>query len=180
MKKKSNNEKTQLGTAKKFLIFAISIIIAAALVVTGILCFDPSRRSPSEGVENGGVVTSAVTTFDAKSKWGRTVDLATNTQNGVVKQGDIVNFPFIAQGQSANYTDAINNNGYWPWNNGDYTVTLPQGTYKIQLWGAQGGNTRRNATYAFGGYGGYSTVTLTLTTTTTIYVVVGGQGESGG
>ena len=119
MKKKSNNEKTQLGTAKKFLIFAISIIVAAALVVTGILCFDPSRRSPSEGVENGGVVTSAVTTFDAKSKWGRTVDLATNVQNGTVKKGDIVNFSFIAQGVATGPSGAVSNNGFWPWTNGE-------------------------------------------------------------
>ena len=75
MKKKSNNEKTQLGTAKKFLIFAISIIVAAALVVTGILCFDPSRRAPADEVGSGGVETSAVTSFDAKRKWVRSVDL---------------------------------------------------------------------------------------------------------
>ena len=84
MKKKSNNEKTQLGTAKKFLIFAISIIIAAALVVTGILCFDPSRRSPSEGVGGGTSEESAATTRD----------LATEILNGTVDSGDVINFQF--------------------------------------------------------------------------------------
>ncbi len=179
MKKKSNNEKTQLGTAKKFLIFAISIIVAAALVVTGILCFDPSRRSPSEGVENGGVVTSAVTTFDAKSKWGRTVDLATNVQNGTVKKGDIVNFSFIAQGVATGPSGAVSNNGFWPWTNGEYQVKLPRGTFKIEVWGAQGGGRTAVDAYGGGGYGGYSSATLTLTEAAYFYINVGGAGEKG-
>ena len=51
------------------------------------------------------------------------------------------------------------------------------GTYKLEVWGAQGGST--NYTKA-GGNGGYSTGTKSLTAGTTIYIVVGGQGGSGG
>ncbi len=180
MKKKHNVNMAGASKLRKLMLFGISIIVAAALVVTGILCLSPSKRSPSDEVDNGGVETSAVTTFDAKTKWGRTVDLATNIYNGSVKKGDIVNFAFIAQGASSGPTGARNNNGFYPWNNGIYTVTLPQGTYKLEVWGAQGGGRSGVDANGAGGYGGYSSATLTLTTKTTIYVVVGGAGEKGG
>lgn len=66
--------------------------------------------------------------------------------------------------------------------NFDYTgavqqVTLPPGKYRLQCWGAQGGNV--TGTYAVvGSKGGYSEGVLTLTETTTLYVFVGGQGTS--
>ena len=66
--------------------------------------------------------------------------------------------------------------------NFDYTggvqqITLPKGKYKLQCWGAQGGNV--TGTYAVNGSkGGYSEGVLTLTKTTKLYVFVGGQGTS--
>ena len=48
------------------------------------------------------------------------------------------------------------------------------GTYKLEVWGAQGGNTTRSV----GGYGGYSTGTITLNKNDTLYINVGGQGET--
>ena len=66
--------------------------------------------------------------------------------------------------------------------NFDYTgtvqqVTLPKGKYKLQCWGAQGGNV--TGTYAVNGSkGGYSEGVITLTETTTFYIFVGGQGTS--
>ena len=66
--------------------------------------------------------------------------------------------------------------------NFDYTgsvqeITLPAGKYKLQCWGAQGGNV--TGTYAVNGSkGGYSEGVLTLTKTTKLYVFVGGQGTS--
>lgn len=56
-------------------------------------------------------------------------------------------------------------------------VTLPKGKYKLQCWGAQGGNVSGSYT-ATGSKGGYSEGVLTLTEPTTIYVFVGGQGTS--
>lgn len=56
-------------------------------------------------------------------------------------------------------------------------VTLPKGRYKLQCWGAQGGNVTGSYT-ATGSKGGYSEGVLTLTEPTTIYVFVGGQGTS--
>lgn len=56
-------------------------------------------------------------------------------------------------------------------------ITLPKGRYKLQCWGAQGGNVTGSYT-ATGSKGGYSEGVLTLTEPTTIYVFVGGQGTS--
>lgn len=56
-------------------------------------------------------------------------------------------------------------------------VTLPKGKYKLQCWGAAGGDV--TGTYATGGSkGGYSEGIITLTETTTFYIFVGGQGTS--
>lgn len=56
-------------------------------------------------------------------------------------------------------------------------ITLPKGKYKLQCWGAQGGNV--TGTYAVNGSkGGYSEGVLTLTETTKLYVFVGGQGTA--
>lgn len=66
--------------------------------------------------------------------------------------------------------------------NFDYTgtvqeVELPAGKYKLQCWGAQGGNV--TGTYAIAGSkGGYSEGVLTLTKKTKLYVFVGGQGTA--
>ena len=66
--------------------------------------------------------------------------------------------------------------------NYDYTgsvqqITLPKGKYKLQCWGAQGGNVSGSYT-ATGSKGGYSEGILTITKPTTIYIFVGGQGTS--
>lgn len=75
-----------------------------------------------------------------------------------IKTGDILNF---------DYTGAVQ------------SVTLPKGTYKLECWGAQGGNRSQDsasATVTGSGLGGYSIGTLTLTQLTTCYIYVGGKG----
>ena len=75
-----------------------------------------------------------------------------------IKTGDILNF---------GYTGAVQ------------SITLPKGTYKLECWGAQGGNRSQDsasATVTGSGLGGYSIGTLTLTQLTTCYIYVGGQG----
>ena len=51
------------------------------------------------------------------------------------------------------------------------TTTLPRGSYKFEVWGANGGN----YTYQ-GGRGGYVAGTVDLKETTTVYIYVGGAG----
>ena len=56
------------------------------------------------------------------------------------------------------------------------SITIPTtGTYKLEVWGAQGG-----AGYSgTGGLGGYSYGTISLTSNITLYIYVGGQGSQG-
>ena len=55
---------------------------------------------------------------------------------------------------------------------GEQKYTVPQtGTYKLEVWGAQGGGTN-------GGYGAYSIGSASLTKGNIIYINVGGQGSN--
>ena len=61
-------------------------------------------------------------------------------------------------------------------------ITLPVGSYKLECWGAQGGNTSYSSSYGNrsknGGKGGYSIGTLTFTDNTKLYLYSGGQGKN--
>ena len=56
-------------------------------------------------------------------------------------------------------------------------VTLPPGRYKLQCWGAQGGNSGLYS--GTGSKGGYSEGEITLAEVTTLYIFVGGKGGNG-
>lgn len=64
------------------------------------------------------------------------------------------------------------------------SLNLPAGTYKLQVWGAQGGSNAAASSYGItaqaGGKGGYSEGILTIGEDKTVYVFVGGQGGSSG
>lgn len=71
-----------------------------------------------------------------------------------IKKGDVFNYEYTGAAQS---------------------VTLPAGTYKFEVWGAQGGS---YSTYN-GGAGGYSIGTWTTTAKSTqLYIYVGGQPDT--
>ncbi|MBR4984437.1 MAG: hypothetical protein IKY83_01685, partial [Proteobacteria bacterium] len=57
------------------------------------------------------------------------------------------------------------------------SVSLPQGKYKLEVWGAQGGYVPDSNSSLRGGNGGYSTGVLTLTSPKTLYVYVGNIGD---
>lgn len=81
-----------------------------------------------------------------------------------IKTGDILNF---------DYTGAVQ------------SITLPQGTYKLECWGAQGGyaGSSKHPSWDLGrgGYGGYSVGTITLSgKKTSVYIYTGGAGQSSG
>lgn len=78
---------------------------------------------------------------------------------------------------SANSNSAVMNFDY---TGSVQTATLTPGRYKLECWGAQGGNSNQsNGTYGNGGKGGYSTGILNVSTNTTIYITVGGQCQNG-
>ncbi len=57
------------------------------------------------------------------------------------------------------------------------TYAASAGTYKLEVWGAQGGY---RSSSSYGGAGGYSVGSLTLTAPVTLYIYVGGSGNTGG
>ncbi|WP_161624567.1 glycine rich domain-containing protein [Segatella albensis] len=59
------------------------------------------------------------------------------------------------------------------------TFTAPLNTtYKIECWGAQGGDIHSNGYYDLGGKGGYSIGYKSLITSNKLYICVGSQGSS--
>ena len=73
------------------------------------------------------------------------------------------------------YKDYIFNYNY---TGGIQTFNAPtSGNYKLEVWGAQGGNVSGMVNYV-GAVGGYSTGIINIEENTTIYIVVGGQGTS--
>lgn len=74
------------------------------------------------------------------------------------KTGDILNF---------DYTGAVQ------------SITLPKGIYKLECWGAAGGDYDSVGSTSYKGYGawgGYSKGTLSLITDTKLFIYVGGKG----
>ncbi len=59
------------------------------------------------------------------------------------------------------------------------TYSVSAGTYKLEVWGAQGGRAYYSSSsygYGYGGYGGYASGTYTVNAPTTLYVCVGAEG----
>lgn len=82
--------------------------------------------------------------------------------NGVTTSGDNIAFEYT--GESS-------------------TVLLTEGKYKLEVWGAQGGDSTgdepKRSSQVNGGLGGYSFGTLSLTEPEKLYIVVGGEGKPG-
>ena len=79
----------------------------------------------------------------------------------------------------SNVFELVISDGYeFNYTGGMQTFVVPEdGVYKIEAWGAQGGNVNG----ADGGYGGYSVVEAVLEKDTVLYINVGGQnGYNGG
>lgn len=83
-----------------------------------------------------------------------TYDLTTDTPE-ILSAGDIINCP---------YSGAVK------------SITLPQGTFTLEVWGAQGGY---RSSASRGGKGGHSVGTLTLNSPRTVYLYAGGAGNTG-
>ena len=68
--------------------------------------------------------------------------------------------------------------------NFDYTGTAQEfnvwcpGTYKLEVWGAQGGSSTYETMTNTGGYGGYTVGTVNLNYNEKLYIYVGGKGQS--
>lgn len=67
-----------------------------------------------------------------------------------------------------------------PYSGASVSTILPKGTYKLEVWGAEGGGRRisGNPNSGLGGYGGYSKGTLTLAKEQSVFLYSGGVGAS--
>lgn len=64
-----------------------------------------------------------------------------------------------------------------PYSGSAIQITLPKGTYELECWGAQGGDSARKAE-GLGGRGGYAKGTINLNTETVLYLLSGGKGSA--
>ena len=157
---KRKNEHT-LIVRKRWIAVLVSLIAAIAIGVTCALCINPSKKVGVEGVDGGEVVTSTTATYSTANGTYNFTTASGNIANnkaGRLVNGDILNFSYSG---------------------GKTTITLPKGTYKLEVWGAQGGQGRYDYLTANPGKGGYSYGTINLASTTTAYVYPGGQGSIG-
>lgn len=75
---------------------------------------------------------------------------------------------------SANFNGTVMNFDY---TGSVQTATLAPGTYKLECWGAQGGNCYWSSVERPGSLGGYSSGILKITSKTNLFCYVGGAGE---
>ena len=106
------------------------------------------------------LVYSALSSIDSKTINIKLTSTSTDSYKGKIKvryKDYVVNY---------DYTGAVQ------------TFNVPTtGNYKLETWGAQGGNVSGMVNYT-GAVGGYSIGKINLEKNTTIYTVVGGQGTS--
>ena len=78
---------------------------------------------------------------------------------------------------SATYTiKATSNKREFSYTGGVQSAALPIGTYKLEVWGAQGAGSGNTST-SYGGKGGYSYGNYVMSAAATLYVCVGGAGS---
>lgn len=120
-----------------------------------------SSGNPSSALSGDTIDTNVWTRIDMVDPEG-----GTNIDNS----GDTYTISFDANGGeiSTLYTEP-----------GEHVYTVPStGTYKLEVWGAQGGTGVVNGSSKYeGGYGGYSVGRMLLQSGTTLYANVGGKGE---
>ncbi|MCH5162386.1 MAG: hypothetical protein J1G38_02720 [Clostridiales bacterium] len=147
-----NGTRAQITRAKKILILIVSGIIAVALGLTCGLCFgigSSNRTGTTSGVESGEVSHSATKALTSAGTYNYTTA-------GSLMNNDLITMAYCG---------------------GIYTLNLPKGTYKFEVWGARGGQYVAGA--GTPGYGGYTYGQIVLSGATTIYVVPGGIGTNG-
>ena len=121
---------------------------------------------------NGYTISGLKTGISATGSQTITIKNNSNASDSVCTIGTTVICPYTA-GQvvkTFNYTGGIQS----------YTAACT-GTYKLEVWGAQGGASICNGnSCSRGGYGGYAVGTKTLNINSTLYVGVGGAGCTNG
>ncbi len=108
------------------------------------------------------------TTIEAQDKLNKSVEVSNNGMTCSLK------IKKISRTEKKVYTGPTE--WIFDYTGGEQTFTVPAtGTYKLETWGAQGGDA--TSTY-IGGYGGYSTGQISLKKNDTLYINVGELGKA--
>ena len=128
-----------------------------------------NRDNYPELEETGGTTITIQDLYDANLLKGQYEGLDTSNKIIITKKDDnTLDYIYVNPDNIVEYTFDYTGN--------EQTFTAPQnGYYKLETWGAQGGNSTNDYV---GGYGGYSTGIISLNTTDILYTNVGGQGET--
>lgn len=115
----------------------------------------------------GTVDTTTPGTYKIKYEYGN----ISIERNVIVYEGNLPSTIFI----NYNANEGTFGTTKYDYTGGEQTFIVPKdGYYKLEVWGAQGGNA---GTYQ-GGYGGYSSGKIKLKKSQVIYINVGGSGSS--
>ena len=137
-----------------------------------------------DGVGNRSEVKYLGTTSDGANSYGAWGSCSASCGGGTQTRTNTCALVTTGLSQECNTQSCIPIGKEWTY---DYTggiqsFTAPvSGTYKLEVWGAQGGTNTYNwagTEYSVGGLGGYSIGNITLTTSNILYVVVGGTSST--
>ena len=134
-------------------------------------------QTVSVPTSTGTAITSDTTTFMMMPQTLSNASITVTYSNGGTLTKTIIGTWEAGKTYTYNLSKTI------PVSNFDYTgnvqsYTVPlTGTYKLEVWGAQGGDMVSSPWTGKGGKGGYAAGTKNLQTGTILYVYVGGQGE---
>ena len=125
---------------------------------------DGEYQTEIPGKDDGYVVDKIVCDNGATATWN-TEEWGINIRNATQKVKCSIYFKYQFE-QDFNYTAT------------EQVLAIPKsGTYKLEVWGAQGGDTLMNGkNNMYGGYGGYSIGIVKLDKNKMIYLNVGGSG----
>ena len=144
-----------------------------------------SDNSLPEGIINAN--SKKTVTVIIKNKTSSNATITFGVEGGFITNDISLELNKLALVQIENYTSnscalALNTVYDFDYNGTDGTDGSEQvfnvpcnGVYKLETWGAQGGNA--SSTY-IGGYGGYSVGLIKLRRSTNLYINVGGQGST--
>ncbi|MDE5563346.1 MAG: hypothetical protein K2J01_07390, partial [Clostridiales bacterium] len=152
----NHTSESRIKIGRRVLLLLATVITALAVAVTCALTLDSSKTVSVGGAQSAEATTSA-----------NYANLEGETLKNYISNGSFTNGNYVDYSYKGNY----------------YSVNLPAGTYRYELWGARGGysgNSGANTGSANGGLGGYVKGEITYTAaSTTIYIYCGGTGAGG-
>lgn len=131
----------------------------------------------------GNVISGGLVTTQIKDKNGSTVSSIDTTEATAAPYTITYTYGSVVKTRTVNVSigDPIGTNYLFDYTGSVQTATLKSGTYKLEVWGAEGGKGADSgsgtvADGGAGGLGGYSYGTLNISADTSIYIYVGGKG----